>query len=85
MLKIQLAEIATQKGISKKDIHFETRLSFPTIQRYWDNTAKQIDLEVLEVFCKFLGVTPGDMIQLTDTQLDPLTVSGAGNVGKVSD
>ena len=85
MLKLRLAEIATQKGLSKKDIHFETRLSFPTIQRYWDNTAKQIDLDVLETFCRFLKCTPGDMIQLTDTQLDPLTLTAAGTVGKPSE
>ncbi len=75
MLKLRLAEIATQKGLSKKDIHFETRLSFPTIQRYWDSTAKQIDLDVLEVLCIYLGCTPGDMIQLADAKLDPLTLA----------
>lgn len=85
MLKLRLAEIATQKGLSKKDIHFETRLSFPTIQRYWDNTAKQIDLEVLEAFCRFLNCTPGDMIQLTDAKLDPLTVAATGTVDKPSE
>lgn len=67
MYKLFLAELAEQKGYAKKDIHFGTQLSYPTIQRYWDGKGKQVDLEVLEVLCDFLNCTPSDMIRKDTT------------------
>ncbi len=65
-LKLCLDELATQKGLTQKDIHFGTQLSYPTIHRYWRNTAMQVDLAVLGTLCKFLECEPGDLIKRID-------------------
>lgn len=84
MIVFKLAEVATAKdpSMTPTKIHYATGISYPTVLRLWNNDGKidKIALSTLDILCEFLGCTPGDMIQLTDAKLDPLTISATGNV-----
>lgn len=63
MIVIRLAEVAESKSQTRASVHFGTKLSYPTILRYWNSTANQIDLKVLDTICTFLDCEPGDLIK----------------------
>lgn len=90
MIVFKLAEVATAKdpAMTPTKIHYATNISYPTVLRLWNNDGKidKIALSTLDILCEFLGCELGDLAKhVPATKLDPLTVSGAGAVGKASE
>lgn len=63
MIKIRLAEIATEKGHTRSTLSKATNISYPTVLLFWNNTVKKIDTDILDRFCGFLDCDPGDLIK----------------------
>lgn len=50
------------KKINIKRVSEETGLSYPTTHEWLRGIVRRVDIEVLEKWCKYLGVQPGDIL-----------------------
>lgn len=80
MIRIALKDLAEAKGLNMSQVQRQSGLTMGLVRRYWYNETEEVKLAALAKLCALLGCTPGDMIQLTDAKLDPLTISATGNV-----
>lgn len=63
MIKIRLAEIATEKGYTRTTLSTATKISYPTVLLFWNDTAEKMDKKIVERLCDFLDCEPGDLIK----------------------
>jgi DNA-binding Xre family transcriptional regulator len=50
------------KKINISDVSKEVKLSYPTTHEWLRGIVRRVDIEVLEKWCKYLGVQPGDIL-----------------------
>jgi len=53
--KLKVAEVARETGINKNTIH-----------RLYNETITRIDIEVIEILCRYLGVEVGELFELVN-------------------
>ncbi len=63
MIKIRLAEIATEKGYTRTTLSMATKISYPTVLLFWNDTVKKVDLDILDRLCDFLECDACDLIK----------------------
>lgn len=63
MVNIYLREVAEAKGHNLNYIVLHSGVSTGTVRSYWHNTARRIDLDVIDRLCALLDVEPGDIIR----------------------
>lgn len=64
---MRLRELATEKGHNQDSIHIATGLPFAVILRYWESSIKQINIDVLNIFCELLNCDVCDLIKRIPT------------------
>lgn len=76
-IEIHLAEQALKKSrregrkITKYVISQETKINRNSIAAYWENKARYIDREALEILCEYFNCTVEDLIvQVPDEESD---------------
>jgi hypothetical protein len=71
---LRVRELAEARGLNISTFQRGANIAMSTARRYWYNTSngnpngpplKRLDYEALEVLCKFFGVSPGELIELT--------------------
>lgn len=62
MAHLRVAEIAREKGYTQKRLAEESGNAPGTINRYWNNYGRQVNLDTLEGIARALGVTIYDLI-----------------------
>ncbi len=62
--RVLLAEKATKerRSISLSDVARDTGVSIYTITAFANNTIREAPLDVVDTLCRYLGVTPGDLL-----------------------
>ena len=65
MIKIRLAEIATEKGYTRTTLSTATKISYPTVLLFWNDTVKKVDLDILDRLCIFLQCDACDIVKFT--------------------
>ena len=58
MTRLKISEIATEKGYKQRHLQMATGITPSTLNRYWNNRIKSVDLEMLDKIAKFLEVRP---------------------------
>lgn len=48
--------------INKSEVQKDTRLTYSTVTRWIDGEIDRVDFPVLEIWCEYLGVEPGDIL-----------------------
>lgn len=54
------------KQINLKQIEKDTDLTYVTVRSWVKGTVNRIDFSTLEIWCKYFGVKPGDILTLED-------------------
>ena len=62
MAHLRLKEIAQAKGYTQKRLADESGSAPGTVNRYWNNYGRMVNLDVLEGLAKALGVTIYELI-----------------------
>lgn len=62
MAHLRVKEIAKAKGYTQKRLAEESGNAPGTINRYWNNYGRQVNLDVLEGLAHVLGVKIADLI-----------------------
>lgn len=64
MIKSNLKNILDSRGnnISIRELARELDCQFETIRRFYNDTMERYPRDVIDKICKYLGVTPGELI-----------------------
>lgn len=62
MIRCRIRELAEKKELNRHALAVRSGISYPTVQRWWDNTNKGYDREVLNKLCDALECQPGDLL-----------------------
>lgn len=66
MVKCHLSRLMGEKRLKIADVARETGLNRGTITRMYNETATRIELDVVEILCRYLGVQIADLYELVD-------------------
>jgi DNA-binding Xre family transcriptional regulator len=73
-VRLRVRELAEAQGLNLATFQREAKLGMSTARRLWYNTSdgnangpplRRLDYDSLEVLCRFFGVTPNELIELT--------------------
>lgn len=69
----RLPELVAEKfggadKVNMSEIQKDTRLTYSTVSRWVKNEIDRVDFPILEVWCKYLGVQPGDILVYEEKQ-----------------
>ena len=66
MIRCYLSRMMGEKKMNVADLARETGLNRNTITLLYKETATRIDLEALEVLCRYFGCGVGDFFEMVD-------------------
>ncbi|MCY7627735.1 helix-turn-helix transcriptional regulator [Bacillus altitudinis] len=66
IVKTRLKEILDERGLSIRGFAFGNDLSFETVRRLYNNTAKQYQRETLGNICEALDIKIEDLLYITE-------------------
>ena len=67
MIRLCVKEMAQDRGMSQAQLRYKSGLGKTSISNYWNNRARRISLDVLEILGEALGVSGTNL--LTDLPL----------------
>jgi transcriptional regulator with XRE-family HTH domain len=67
--RLRIAEMARERHWSMNELSRRSGVDGNTLIRYWRNTAKRLDISVLERFADAFGVSVKELIAETDKKL----------------
>ena len=62
MARLRIAEIAKEKGLNQSQLQIKSGVTPPLLNRYWNNSNKNVNLDALTKIARALDVLPGDLI-----------------------
>lgn len=74
-VRLRVRELAEAQGFNLASFQREAKLGMTTARRLWHNTSdgnpggaalRRLDYDSLELLCRFFGVTPNDLIEITE-------------------
>jgi hypothetical protein len=74
-VRLRVHELAEARGLKISTFQREANLGMSTARRLWHNTSdgnpkgpplRRLDYDSHEVLCRFFGVTPSEIIEITD-------------------
>lgn len=66
MIKCHLSRLMGERKLKISDVARDTGLHRNTITLLYQETANRVDLDAIEVLCRYFGVGVGDMLELVD-------------------
>lgn len=66
VIRIRLAEIAVQQGMSMSRVQQDSGLTMGMVRRYWYNRTKSVQLREMVILCRLLGVSAGEMLVIEE-------------------
>lgn len=66
MIKCHLSKIMGEKRLKIADVARETGLNRGTITRMYNETATRIELDAIEILCRYLNVKIEDLYEFVD-------------------
>ena len=73
-VRLRVRELSEARGMNLAVFQREAKLGVSTARRLWYNTSngspngpplRRLDYDSLEVLCKFFGVAPGELIEIS--------------------
>jgi DNA-binding Xre family transcriptional regulator len=74
-VRLRVRELAEARGLNISTFSREANLGMSTARRLWHNTSdgnpkgpplRRLDYDSLEVLCRFFGVTPTELIEISE-------------------
>ena len=74
-MRLRVRELAEARGLNISTFQREANLGMSTARRLWHNTSngnpkgpplRRLDYDSLELLCRFFGVTPTDLIEVSE-------------------
>ena len=75
MILIKLSEILGRKKLKLSDVISKTGLTRPTLTTLYYGTGKGINFDTLNKLCKFLSVTPGDLMHYYNADIACISIN----------
>lgn len=66
MLKCNLSAILGEQKLKVAEVARDTGINKNTLHRLYNETATRVDLEVIEILCKFLDIGIEDLFKIVD-------------------
>lgn len=75
-VRLRVRELAEARGLNISTFQREANLGMSTARRLWHNTSdgnpkgpplRRLDYDSLELLCRFFGVTPNEVLEITDS------------------
>ena len=73
MIKCHLSRLMGERKLKISDVARDTGLHRNTITLLYQETANRIDLDAIEVLCRYFGVGVGEMLELQESNADKST------------
>lgn len=70
MIRNNLANLLVERGIKAVKASNDTGIAQSTLSKISNNTSEKIDYSTINVLCKYLRVTPGDLLGYTPVDVD---------------
>lgn len=68
MVKCHLSRILGERKQKIAEVSRDTGINRNTLHRLYNETATRIELDVIEVLCKYLGIQVGELFELDNTK-----------------
>lgn len=68
MITCKLSTILGERRLKVSDVTRDTGIARATVDRYYHDSVKSFDREVLSKLCDYLNVTPADLLKLVEQQ-----------------
>lgn len=74
-VRLRVKELAEARGLNLATFQREAKLGMTTARRLWHNTSngnlggpplRRLDYDSLELLCRFFGVTPNEVIEISE-------------------
>lgn len=69
MVKCHLSRILGERKQKIAEVSRDTGINRNTLHRLYNETATRIELDVIEVLCKYLGIQIGELFELDNTEV----------------
>jgi putative transcriptional regulator len=66
MLKCHLSKIMGEKRLKIADVARETGINRGTITRMYNETATRVEIDVINILCRYLNIKVGDLYEYID-------------------
>ncbi|MFA0116939.1 helix-turn-helix domain-containing protein [Vibrio breoganii] len=66
MIKCNLSRIMGEKRLKISDVSRDTEVNRGTITRMYNETATRVDLEVIDILCRYLDIEISELYELKD-------------------
>jgi putative transcriptional regulator len=70
VIKCHLSRLMGERKLKISDVARDTGLHRNTITLLYQETANRVDLDAIEVLCRYFGVGVGDMLELQESTAD---------------
>ncbi len=70
MLKCHLSRIMGEKRLKISDVARDTGINSGTITRMYNESATRIEIEVIDILCRYLNVQVGELFEYVDNTQD---------------
>lgn len=70
MLKCHLSRIMGEKRLKISDVARDTGVNRGTITRMYNESATRIEIEVIDILCRYLSVQVGELFEYVDNTED---------------
>ena len=66
MIRLHLSRLMGERRLKIADVVRDTGISRTALTRLYHEKVERLDLETLEILCRYLDVEVADMLELTD-------------------
>jgi putative transcriptional regulator len=66
MIRLHLSRLMGERRLKIADVVRDTGISRTALTRIYHEKVERLDLETLEILCRYLDVEVADMLELTD-------------------
>ncbi|MEJ6076949.1 helix-turn-helix transcriptional regulator [Vibrio sp. 1-Bac 57] len=71
MIRCNLSRILGEKRLKVAEVARDTGINKNTIHRLYNESVTRIDIEVIDVLCRYLDIQIGDLFELVEDPIDP--------------
>ena len=66
MIRCNLSRILGEKRLKVAEVARDTGINKNTIHRLYNESVTRIDIEVIDILCRYLNIKIGDLFELVD-------------------
>jgi len=71
LIRCNLSRILGEKRLKVAEVARDTGINKNTIHRLYNESVTRIDIEVIDVLCRYLDIQIGDLFELVEDPINP--------------